>query len=339
MASSNSCQNKIIWLSIIQGWAILLVIIGHVNGFNYHAEGELYPFSLAVHKFCYSFHMPLFMFVSGGLLYLTRISREWGTLRLYKDKVRRLMIPFVFFTTIAFLIKIPFAGVSKSGLDMSVAGFLNAFFDPSSGPLKEMWFVGTLMWLMLLYPVYKTALKYPVMELVLLGVSIVPFISGVGFNIKGWFSLSGIADYGFYFLSGILFFKYNCLKIFEIKLWPVVIVTLLYVAAFVCIDSERFNVATAVLGILMSFGWGVRVVKVFPKLFGSFRDHSFQIFLVGIFPQMFLELLVWKRIHSEAFLVPFYFISVVAALAVGVLVSKIGSKISFPFLRWCLGLK
>ncbi|WP_300935066.1 hypothetical protein [uncultured Muribaculum sp.] len=81
-------------------------------------------------------------------------------------------------------------------------------------------------------------------------------------------------------------------------------------------------------------GWAILLVII-----GHVNGFNYHVFLVGIFPQMFLELLVWKRIHSEVFLVPFYFISVVAALAVGVFVSKIGSKISFPFLRWCLGLR
>ena len=39
---------------------------------------------------CYPFNpirMPLFIFISGGLLYVSRLSRNWITLDLYKDKI------------------------------------------------------------------------------------------------------------------------------------------------------------------------------------------------------------------------------------------------------------
>lgn len=330
--------DKILWLSVIQGYAILLVIIGHVNGFNYSADGELYPLSAFVHRFCYSFHMPLFMFVSGGLLYLTRIAREWKTTALYRDKAKRLLFPYILFIIIGFGVKMVFASSAKTVSDFSISGFFNAFFDPNNGPLKEMWFVGTLMWLMLCYPLYKTMLRNPWTELLLLAISLVPFVSGLRIDFHGWFHLAGVFKYAFYFIAGMLFFKYNIVEFFERSIVATVGVVAVYVVLF-ALDIRALGFLTAFSGILMTFAIGVRVARAFPGLFGSFRDHSFQIFLVGIFPQLFIELLVWTRVHSELLLLPFYIVSVVVALYSGVIVSKVGSKIPCKFIRWGLGLK
>ena len=88
----------------------------------------------------------------------------------------------------------------------------------------------------------------------------------------------------------------------------------------------------------MSFGWGAQVVRFFPGLFNLFRDYSFQIFLVGIFPQMLVELVVWRQVHSQSLVVPFYLVSVLFALFAGVLIGKYGRRLP-AILRWCIGLK
>ena len=158
--SASRSSDKLLWLSIVQGWAILLVVIGHVSGYTYSGEpGELYPASDWIHRFCYSFHMPLFMFVSGALLYYSRLSKGWKVSALYKDKLKRLFLPYLCFTVIGFAIKAPLSAMTKRGMDVSFGGFLNALVDPGNGPLAELWFVGTLMWLMFMYPLYRVMLR------------------------------------------------------------------------------------------------------------------------------------------------------------------------------------
>lgn len=331
-------SNKILWLSVIQGYAILLVIIGHVNGFNYQAEGEMYPLSEFIHRFCYSFHMPLFMFVSGGLLYLTRVARGWKTSALYLDKAKRLLIPYIVFICIGFFVKMVFASSAKTASDFSAAGFFRSFFDPGGGPLKEMWFVATLMWLMICYPIYKAMLKSAWTEILLLGISLVPFLSGVHISLSGWFNIAGVSKFAFFFIAGMLFFKYNLAELFGRNIYALVGSVAAYAVLF-ALDLPELGFLTALAGILTTFAIGLRVARAFPGLFGSFRDHSFQIFLVGIFPQLFIELLVWTRVHSEWMLLPFYIVSVLGALFTGVAVSRIGSKIPCRFIRWGLGLK
>lgn len=330
-------QNKIVWLSIIQGWAILLVVVGHVNLFTYSGtENEMYPAGALIHRFCYSFHMPLFMFISGGLLYLTRLKRGFTTKNLYKDKFKRLALPFIFFTLVGFAIKVPFSSFTKRGVDISVAGLFNSLWDPANGPLAELWFVATLIWLMLFYPLYVAAFKSIWTEFLLLAVSAIPLLFDLEMDIAGWLNFTDVFSFSFYFIGGMLFFKYDGVGFMEKRFWVTILLTALY---FVLFFFYPVRLLISLLGILCSFGWGCAVARRFPTLFSSFRDSSFQIFLVGIFPQMLLELFVWKRFHAEWMIPLFYAVSCVAALYCGHLTVKIVQRVRWRQIRWLFGLK
>lgn len=335
-----SKENKIMWLSIVQGWAILLVIIGHANCFTYE-EAPAYPvitygFYDFIHRFCYAFHMPLFMFVSGGLLYYSRISRGFSVKALYVDKLKRLLLPYLFITIIAFFIKGLLVSNAKRGVDMSVGGFFNALFDPNTGPMIELWFVGTLMWLMALYPVYKVALKSVWTELILLGVTLIAFIIADDISVKGWFSLNNVFSFSFFFVGGILFFKYSIYRWFERRIWLTIAVTILF---FVMLEIRASILFTSIPGILMSIGWGVTIVYRFPGMFSWFRDYSYQIYLLGLFPQMFVELFVWTKVHNAWLQVPYVIVSCASAIIFAIVVSKITKRFRPAWMRWLIGLK
>ena len=71
-------KKRINWLLILQGWAMLWVVIGHAF---LGVAGEGPAWENASFHFAYSFHMPLFMLVSGWLFYLTRLrvcETKWG---------------------------------------------------------------------------------------------------------------------------------------------------------------------------------------------------------------------------------------------------------------------
>ena len=64
-------KKKINWLLILQAWAMLWVVIGHAF-LGKHNEGPEWETMLG--NIAYSFHMSLFMLVSGWLFYLTRLK-------------------------------------------------------------------------------------------------------------------------------------------------------------------------------------------------------------------------------------------------------------------------
>ncbi len=78
-------QKRIAWLDSAKGWGILLVMIGHtvLTG----------PLSVWI----YSFHLPLFFFVSG---YLFHPEKYATTLDFIKSRARSLLIPYLSFSLI-----------------------------------------------------------------------------------------------------------------------------------------------------------------------------------------------------------------------------------------------
>ena len=71
-------QNRIVYIDALRGFAILLVIVGHLIQFNYSSGIENPIFNII-----YSFHMPLFFFISG---YVHSFSKKYTPLSFIKKK-------------------------------------------------------------------------------------------------------------------------------------------------------------------------------------------------------------------------------------------------------------
>lgn len=200
-----------------------------------------------------------------------------------------------------------------------------------------MWFIATLLWFMAMYPLYRAAMRSQYLEAVLLLVTLLPFLIESDWNYGGWFNIGGVPRYMFYFFGGILFFKYGLYRYARRGVWVPVVLTLVFALCFVWVKGG--SVVTATAGILMSVAWGVTAEGYFPRLFSSFRDYSFQIFLIGIFPQMFLELFLWRKMAAASLQIPYYFISCAAAILAAVIISKLAEKSPYAIVRRFFGLK
>ncbi len=148
--------NRINWLSVLQGWSMLLVVIGHVTLTNVFQDPET-PVSAEIERIIYSFHMPLFMFISGFLFYLTKIGRNKRYVETIGDKAKRLLIPYAAFTCATFFLKYAFNPLMRRPVDFSWSEILD-IVTFRSNPLAEMWFISTLFVLFLFFPIYKWSL-------------------------------------------------------------------------------------------------------------------------------------------------------------------------------------
>lgn len=77
---------------ILSALAIIMVVAGHI-GYNIMTVGDLFPY--------YSFHVPLFMFISG---YFYRESEEEHPLYYIKKKICRLLVPYLIWNLVYGLI-------------------------------------------------------------------------------------------------------------------------------------------------------------------------------------------------------------------------------------------
>lgn len=93
-------------IDVIKGIAIIFVIYGHCiqfgSGADYLETGSFYNNSLF--KFIYSFHMPLFMLISGYLFYYTLQKHS------YKDalysRIKSLIVPIILWQSLSLFVRI-----------------------------------------------------------------------------------------------------------------------------------------------------------------------------------------------------------------------------------------
>ena len=129
-ATSNSFRNP--YIDIVRGIAILLVVMGHCIQFGSGTEtlesGQF--FADPIFKFIYSFHMPLFMLISGYLCwgYVSRKSHK----TYFLDKVKGILIPLIAWHTLFQVVAI------LSGTHISAYLFFWSYFH-------TLWFLRALL--------------------------------------------------------------------------------------------------------------------------------------------------------------------------------------------------
>jgi len=295
------------WLSILQGWAILLVVIGHAP-----LENVLEPMPPVVdflYKFAYSFHMPLFAAISGYLFYISRLSPEnckkWPYWIMLKDKLKRLLIPGLFFTVVALIMKLLFPSGMERPVSLSIKYIAEIILFPGRGPLGEVWFIVALMWFFVLMPLWKFMLRSVWINVLTLCVLVLPLLFPVDTD---FLCVGDSLSLIFYFALGLSFSKY-CKNLSLNGKWCAcgVGAVVLYCVSFI----YSLPILTPLSGIVASVVLALLLDKYLPSSFKTFRRHYFQIFLMGIFFQIFVKM-VYRH-----FLPP-YWVGYVACIFAGI---------------------
>ena len=83
-------NNRIDYIDRMKGFAIFLVVMGHVLGFSFRQPDDV------AGRWISSFHMPLFMFLSGLVTCSGVVAPYWDVRKLGK-KLKGLLLPLVVF--------------------------------------------------------------------------------------------------------------------------------------------------------------------------------------------------------------------------------------------------
>ena len=141
--SNSKKSNKL--MALMSFWGILLVILGH-SGFEEPIVAENLR---ALDTWIYSFHMPLFFFISGYLYSMTNenfcnIQSE----KFLKKKFIRLYIPYIILGIIVFGIKYGLSGLMGASREYSLGNFLLMFIAPrwQNSTMGYLWFIVTLFY-------------------------------------------------------------------------------------------------------------------------------------------------------------------------------------------------
>ena len=328
-------HNRIEWLSLLRALNIVLVVMFHVVLIDI-ATGDNHPFCSLITAPLLPVRMPLFIFISGGLLFTSRIAKGWGNGALYVDKLKRIMVPFLFFVTALFAFKAALNSLVKTPVDLSFSSFVESFFVYYGHPSKPLWFLAALMLMMLCYPLFVRTCRSTVAMIAVAVVSVVAY-----FHYPEWlqqhnyFCIGSINRYFPFFYFGILFFRYSLYRWLDS-----ILVLALLVAAYVLLMLAEVPLLTSIVGILMMCSLAMVLARYIKRGYHTIGDYIYQIYLMSIFFQGFVEIVLWKMVfYNEQLFALFYLLNVAAGVAMPIVVAKLVERCPWRALRLCFGLK
>lgn len=127
----NKSSTRILWPDILKTFAVFLVILGHISS-TYDSREYFSPVALWI----YSFHMPLFMMLS-GMFFKYSLKKDFKTLLI--DKSRLLLLPLLCWGMMNFIIETLLFTDINNWRGRVIIGYVK-----SGGPLRGYWYLKCL---------------------------------------------------------------------------------------------------------------------------------------------------------------------------------------------------
>lgn len=277
------------YIAYLQVIGIILVVFGH--SFHEYPDGD-YGRSLIVYRMMYSFRMPLFMFVSGFLMLFTmkqRGSRTRTWREFTANKLKRLMIPFVVVSAVAFVPRAIMSGMADEPIPFDFMYFLKSLVTNGNLVIPYYWFLqASFVLLVSVYALLVISDRFDVSRGVVLLVLTVA-VGGLQFLPIRWptfFSLNEVIRLGVYFAAGAAFSHYSE-DIDRYLHWDSkrVFVSLMLVwgALFFLVEGTSWIVVCSFFGIAMCISF----VRILERYDITVLDHlmgaNYMIFLLSWF--------------------------------------------------------
>lgn len=202
-------SSRLLLLDSMQGMTMLLVVVGHL------AVVGMTPrwYELQFHTFLYSFHMGVFVFISG---YLIRVSyhgvdnlREYGVY--IGKKLKKFLIPFLLIGGLGILLKMRLCGQS---LDFKQywSDLCVLLLRPRQSKVGYLWYIHLLFIFYLLSPLLFRLSRKIIWPLLLACAIMLAYFQ------PEWpyLNFNNFARYFIFYLSGVLAFEY---RVFQRRWW------------------------------------------------------------------------------------------------------------------------
>lgn len=145
----------------LKGYACLLVLFGHVLSGVRTAGIPTPAFFVGIERFLWSFHVDLFMFLSGYVFRITGGAAAKGSrLRFVGEKAINLGLPYILFSALYIAVNALTPGVNNPAA-------LSDILRIGYAPIAQYWFIYALFWLFLLWAVLSRFLRYAVVTAIL----------------------------------------------------------------------------------------------------------------------------------------------------------------------------
>jgi hypothetical protein len=272
---------NVLIISFLQAWGIILVVIGHST-----EVPVIYPW-------IYSFHMPLFMFISGYLLChgiraggLTFEQKVLSSGFLLK-KVRRLLVPYVAISTAALFPKVLLGRFAMRPVNFSFGEWWHMLVYPGDNVIIFFWFLPTIF---LIFSVVRIGGGYlhklGVPLYICLATSLVFHLFNPLKEVR-LLNLSGVLSYLFYFILGYWTCRNDVAGFFSRRPATYLLVSIMLDAMFFALpDFFGRDVLLSVDGIALSIALGTLYIRSNCRLLDHLYGSSYAIYLFSWFPQV-----------------------------------------------------
>ena len=258
----------------LKGYACFLVLFGHVIMGIRLAGVDIPKFFWGMEKFIWSFHVALFLFLS-GVVY--RLTGEWHGKKTKRNfvwhKLLNLGVPYIVFSTIYIFIN---SFVAEANTNSSMADILNIFHTP----VAQYWYLYALFYLLCIWTIFSGILKN--WQTTLLIVSIAYLTPYLGLSL-------GCFEVVFY--SALAFGLGTCIdfaKLSNVPVWAKCLIVLAHIATGVIfifmdkIEAPLYKEIMIIFGIYSSimFISMIQGFKPVSAFLTYVNKYSFQIYLL-----------------------------------------------------------
>ncbi|MBJ8349336.1 acyltransferase family protein [Streptococcus zalophi] len=232
------------FIDISKGIGILLVVLGHSFPDATSKSGISVPFFRMIESLIYTFHMPLFFFISGFLAYNVVYEKE--TFNSVK-KLKKLVIPYLFMSIVYIPLRLFASGLAVSKYDTGSFWKILIGVSPNGG----LWFLYVLALSIIISYYFLTKKNIYIFLIIFTTLS---FLTR-GLILNPSYSVLKYLCYNYvFFIIGIIFKRYSktffsYLKKINWLFIPIVFLIIFY--PYYYYDLSYFAFLLAIIGILM----------------------------------------------------------------------------------------
>lgn len=291
-----SYDNKmILWLQAI---AIVLVVLGHSYPTEYVFEDITFFRRLLI-----CFQMALFFSISGFLFGAKTEKYRVNMSGFIYGKIKNLLIPYLFVTTLSYLVKVPLSQYALRPVNWSWKEYLHGLVYPWDNPNVFLWYIPTLFVLFLVFiliaKIYDFRNKY-INVVLFIALAILCYYISPYHRVSTPLNIYGCLKYLFFFYIGMLMaiYKPAILALFSRKS-RIVLFCILSLVTLVLLQftKEEIYLFTGLAGIMFFWSLCYLLKKISCPVMETIGRYTYQIFLFSWFGNQAVIITCWKILH------------------------------------------
>lgn len=287
-------RQRIAWIDIAKGIAIILVVIGHCIPDAASSTGISVMGYRWLHDTIYSFHMPLFFFLSGYMIVRKNFVKAGKRpLDIIKSRWKRLMVPYMF------------VGLCYAPFKLLLSKFANKPYDIENiwkiiigvNPDGELWFLYALFVVTVIAAIFSFRISWT--GLLAAGCLLV------------WDPWDIVTDYLFFFLFGIYMRRNYSGFVEKLKSYHIFVLAIAFLVGnygLLIWKQHAFFLLTALSGMTLVFwlSYQISILKLPLKGYLKYCGMmSMDIYILSDMIKIPFRIILWNKMHlyTEAFLV------------------------------------